>query len=183
MTAGLGVPRTETWNGSNSTAPETPAGLATAETTSAAANATRYRPGPCTGLPYPCGFAAPTNSAGVQQLLGPTTTSTLDELFLRRAQSVFGSASHRQPMDAELRPNPPYLAADANPEGTFASVFSWCSFRHVFGSMAVYAGWRRLECAQTKRGAGSRGGPPWSNYVTKADGGGPGRPPPLYLGG
>ena len=27
-------------------------------------------------------------------------------------------------------------------------------------------------------GAGSRGGPPWSNYVTRADGGDPRPPPP-----
>ena len=38
VTDGLGVPRTETWNGSKSTAPETPAGLATADITSAAAS-------------------------------------------------------------------------------------------------------------------------------------------------
>ena len=40
VTAGLGVPSTETWKGNNSTAPETPAGLDTVEITSAAKNAT-----------------------------------------------------------------------------------------------------------------------------------------------
>ncbi len=40
MTDGLGVPRTDTWNGSNSTAPDTPAGVATVETAKAAAKAT-----------------------------------------------------------------------------------------------------------------------------------------------
>jgi hypothetical protein len=38
VTAGLGVPRTLTWNGS-STAPDTPPGVATATITSPAANA------------------------------------------------------------------------------------------------------------------------------------------------
>jgi hypothetical protein len=39
VTAGLGVPRTLTWNGSRRTAPEMPTGVATAETAKAAARA------------------------------------------------------------------------------------------------------------------------------------------------
>ena len=49
VTAGLGVPRTLTWNGSRSTAPEIPAGVATTAITYAAASATASRqPGPST---------------------------------------------------------------------------------------------------------------------------------------
>jgi hypothetical protein len=40
VTAGLGVPRTLTWNGSKRTAPETPAGLANEATRRDATNAT-----------------------------------------------------------------------------------------------------------------------------------------------
>src|SRR5215471_14257735 len=46
VTAGLGVPRTLTWNGSKRTAPDTPAGLARAAITNAATSATRYTHGP-----------------------------------------------------------------------------------------------------------------------------------------
>ena len=40
VTAGLGVPSTLTWNGSSSTAPDTPAGLASTATTNADTRAT-----------------------------------------------------------------------------------------------------------------------------------------------
>ena len=49
VTAGLGVPSTLTWNGSSRTAPEIPAGVATAETMKAAARATAsVHPAPST---------------------------------------------------------------------------------------------------------------------------------------
>ena len=49
VTAGLGVPSTPTWNGNNSTAPDTPAGVATTAITNAAASATSsVQPAPST---------------------------------------------------------------------------------------------------------------------------------------
>jgi hypothetical protein len=49
VTAGLGVPSTLTWNGSSSTAPDTPAGLASTATTNADTSATIcVQPGPST---------------------------------------------------------------------------------------------------------------------------------------
>jgi hypothetical protein len=49
VTAGLGVPSTLTWNGSSSTAPDTPAGVAATATPKAAASATTWvQPAPST---------------------------------------------------------------------------------------------------------------------------------------
>ena len=49
VTAGLGVPSTLTWKGSSSTAPDTPAGVATTAITNAAASATSsVQPAPST---------------------------------------------------------------------------------------------------------------------------------------
>jgi hypothetical protein len=63
VTAGLGVPSTLTWNGSSSTAPEIPAGVARTAMTKAAARATtsvqpvpgirpRYRASPARSAGY-----------------------------------------------------------------------------------------------------------------------------------
>ena len=63
MTAGLGVPSTLTWNGSSSTAPEIPAGVARTAMTKAAARAatTSVQPVPSIRPRY---RASPARSAG-----------------------------------------------------------------------------------------------------------------------
>ena len=54
VTAGLGVPSIPTWKGNRSTAPDTPAGVATVAMTKAAAKATTYSQSPVsTGSRYP----------------------------------------------------------------------------------------------------------------------------------
>jgi hypothetical protein len=47
VTDGLGVHRTDTWNGSTCTAPDTSAGVATVDTAKAAVKATTYRSAQC----------------------------------------------------------------------------------------------------------------------------------------
>src|ERR1017187_7708301 len=83
VTAGLGVPRTLTWNGSSSTAPEIPAGVASTAIAKAAARATssaqppltirqsyRARPQSCRARPGDFSAVAPRDACEREAVAG-----------------------------------------------------------------------------------------------------------------